>query len=212
MKIKIAIADDHPLLLNGLNAVITKTPDMELTGSYENGSALLEDLPNNQPDILLLDIQMPGQTGDEIAGIVNYKYPHINIIALTNQDNIYYINTMFRKGVKGYLLKTTHEDILLNAIRTVYQGEEFLDEALKERVKLDSLNSKKEGTQPHNLTRREKEILQLMATNLTSQQIAEKLYLSVRTVENVRSGLMTKLDAKNAATLVKKAIQLGLIE
>lgn len=212
MKIKIAIADDHPLVINGLHHILGNCTDMEIIGSYPGGKELLADLQIQQPDVLLLDIHMPGQTGDELAEIISEKYPQVKMLALTNLDNVYYIKNMLRKGVHGYVLKTTREEILLNAIRAVQRGEQFLEPVLKEKVVHDALQAKRQTSANPILSRREKEVLQYIASNLTSQQIADKLFVSKRTIDNHRLSLLMKLDAKNVAALVKKGIQLGLIE
>lgn len=212
MKIKIAIADDHPLVINGLHHILSNSGDMEVTGSYADGKELLAGLTRTQPAVLLLDIHMPGQTGDEVAEIISEKYPKIKMLALTNLDNVYYIKNMLRKGVHGYILKTTREEILLDAIRTVYKGEQYLEPVLKEKVIQDALLAKRQTAATPVLSRREKEVLQFIASNLTSQQIADKLFVSKRTIDNHRLSLLMKLDAKNVAALVKKGIQLGLIE
>jgi len=209
---KIAIADDHPLVINGLHHILGNCPDMEIIGSYANGKELLLGLAMQQPDVLLLDIQMPGQTGDELAEIINEQYPAIKMLALTNQDNVYYIKNMLRKGVNGYILKTTREEILLDAIRTVNNGGQYLEPALKDKVLQDTLQARKQVSADPILSRREKEVLRLIALNLTSQQIADQLFISKRTVDNHRLSLLMKLGVKNVAALVKKAIQLGLIE
>ena len=212
MKIKIAIADDHPLVINGLHHILGNCTDMEVIGSYPSGKELLADLLIKQPDVLLLDISMPGQTGDELAEIISEKYPDVKMLALTNLDNVYYIKNMLRKGVHGYVLKTTREEILLNAIRSVHRGEQFLEPVLKEKVVHDALLAKRQVAANPILSRREKEVLQFIASNLTSQQIADKLFVSKRTIDNHRLSLLMKLDAKNVAALVKKGIQMGLIE
>ncbi len=125
MTIKIAIADDHPLVISGLRHLLSNCADMEVTGSYANGTELLDGIALRRPDVLLLDIQMPGKTGDEIAEIISMQYPGIKMLALTNLDNVYYIRNMLRVGVHGYILKTTREEILLDAIRTVFNGEQI---------------------------------------------------------------------------------------
>ncbi len=209
--IRVAIADDHPLVINGLHHILANSADMEVIASYTNGRELLKGLTAQQPDVLLLDIQMPGQTGDELAEIISAQYPTVRMLALTNQDNVYYIKNMLRKGVHGYILKTTREDILLEAIRVLYQGGQYLEASLKEKVLQDTLQAKKQTAATPVLSRREKEVLQLIAQNLTSQQIADQLFLSKRTVDNHRLSLLMKLGAKNAAAMVKTAIQLGLI-
>ncbi len=209
---KIAIADDHPLVIKGIRQILSGNVDMEIAGSYANGQDLLRGLAVQQPDILLLDLHMPGMTGEEIADVVRAKYPDIKILALTNEDNVYYIKSMLRKGVMGYLLKTTQEEILLHAIRTVYEGEQYIEPVMKEKVLQDTLQAKKQVSANMVLSRNEREVLRLIASDLTSQEIADKLFMSKRTVDAHRLNLLMKLGVKNVAALVKRGIQLGLIE
>jgi len=211
-KIKIIIADDHPLVIKGLQHILAHSSDMQLTGSYTNGRDLLKGLTTTTADVLVLDIHMPGQTGDELAEIINEKYPDIKILALTNEDSVYHIKTMLRKGVLGYILKTTDENILLNAIHTVHKGGQFLEPSLRERLVQDTVQTKKDSTTIPLLSDREKEVLRYVAQDLTSQQIAEKMFVSKRTVDYYRLCLITKLGVKNVGALVKKGIQLGYIE
>ncbi len=210
-KIKISIADDHPLVINGLHHILSNSADMEIIDSYIDGTALLSGIVQKEPDVLLLDIHMPGQTGDELAVIITEKYPAVKILALTNLDNVYYIKNMLRSGVHGYILKTTREEILLEAIRTVYAGGQYLEPVLKDKVLIDALQTRRQVSADPVLSRREKEVLQFIASNLTSQQIADKLFVSKRTIDNHRLNLMIKLDVKNVAAKEKKGIQLGLI-
>jgi DNA-binding NarL/FixJ family response regulator len=212
MKLKIAIADDHPLVIKGLQHILSGSRDMELTGSYLNGKELLKGLVLNKVDVILLDIHMPGQTGDELAEIISIKYPDIKILALTNEDNVYHIKNMLRCGVHGYILKTTTENILLDAIRTVYSGKQYLETALSEKVIRDTVQAKRQISANPILSDREKEVLGYISLDLTSQQIAEKLFVSKRTVDYYRLCLLTKLGVKNVGALVKKGIQLGYIQ
>ncbi len=212
MKIKITIADDHPLVIKGLHNTLSNCKDMEIIASYRNGKELLDGFLQQQPDVLLLDINMPGQTGDEIAEIISEQYPKVKMLALTSLNSIYYLRNMLSKGVLGYILKTTEEEILLEAIRTVYKGEQFLEPVLKEKIIKDSLQLNRHSTSVPVLSRREKEVLRYIASDLTSQQIADKLFVSKRTIDSHRLSLLMKMDVKNVAALVKKAIQLGLIE
>jgi len=211
MKIKIAIADDHPLVIVGLSIILANN-DMHLTGSYNDGRELLAGLKSNTPDVLILDIHMPGQQGDELAGIITDQYPNIKILALTNEDSVYYVKSMHRKGAHGYILKTTSESVLVDAIRRVYHGEQYLETRLKEKVKQDTLQAKKRLSAGPVLTEREKEILRYISQDMTSAQIAEKISLSKRTIDYFRLSMLTKLGVKNVGALVKKGIQLGLIE
>lgn len=212
MKIKIAIADDHPLVINGLRHILGNCNDMKISGCYTNGQELLKGIAEQQPDVLLLDIQMPGQTGDELAEIISAQYPAIKILALTNQDNVFYIKSMMRKGASGYILKTTSEEILLDAIRTVHKGGEYMDPILEPKVVQDEVEMREQPVARPVLSRREREVLKFIAMNHTSQQIAEMLFISKRTVDSHRLSLLMKLGAKNVAAMVKKGIQLGLIE
>ena len=211
MKIRVAIADDHPLVINGLRFILSNCADFEIIASYANGAELLRGFTQQLPDVLLLDIHMPGQTGEELADIISVQFPTVRMLALTNLDIVYYIKSMMRRGVYGYILKTSREQVLLDAIRTVNKGEKYLETQLQEKVLQDSLQARQQLSANPILSWREKEILQLIATNLTSQQIAEKLAISKRTVDSYRLSLLTKLGAKNVAALVRKGIQLGLI-
>jgi DNA-binding NarL/FixJ family response regulator len=118
---------------------------------------------------------------------------------------------MMRHGVAGYILKTSDADTIVDAIRMVYSGQTFVDPLLKERLVEETLQAKKSGTRTPQLTRHEKDVLELIATDCTSQEIADKLFLSKRTIDNHRLSLLLKLDVKNSAALVRKAIHLGLI-
>jgi DNA-binding NarL/FixJ family response regulator len=212
MKIKIIIADDHPLVIKGLQHIVANSKDMDLAGSYTNGKELLKGLTKVPADVLLLDIHMPGQTGDELAEIINEQYPCMKMLALTNEDSVYHIKNMLRKGVHGYILKTTDEETLLDAIRIVHSGKQYLETALKERLVQDTLQAKKQNSADPILSDREREVLRYLAQDLTSQQIADKIFVSKRTVDYYRLCLITKLGVKNVGALVKKGIQLGYIE
>lgn len=205
--IKVAIVDDQLIILNGLQKIIADAKDIHVSGVFTNGDELLESLQQSAPDVLLLDIQMPGKSGIELAGIISKNYPAVKMIALTNVDVIIQMKQMLQKGCLGYLLKDVTPAILIEAIETVYRGEQFLQEELK----LQLLNSYSGKDSKQLITRREKEILKLITEEHTNQDIAGKLFLSLRTVENHRNNLLQKLNVKNTAGLVKMAIQEGLI-
>lgn len=207
MEIKIAIVDDHPMLLKGMQGILGCAPNIKITGAYLSGSELLMDIGQNRPDVLLLDIQMAGQTGEDLAIMLQKDYPDIKILAFTNQEQTYYIRSMISHGVMGYVLKTCDEETLLMAIETIYNGGQYFDPMIRGQVS-EIMNTSK---QPR-LTRREKEILQLIAENYNSKEIGERLCMGKRTVDNYRTALLLKLDAKNAAGLIKTAIDLGLIK
>jgi DNA-binding NarL/FixJ family response regulator len=205
--ISVAIVDDQVIILNGLQKILADAPHVKIEGVYNNGDDLLAAMEKNIPDVLLLDIQMPGKSGPELAVIIAKKYPTVKMIALTNVDVISQVKQMLQKGCLGYLLKDVSPEILLKAIETVHNGEQFL----KEDFKTQLLNSLSGNESNHLITRREKEILKLIVEENTNQEIAGKLFLSLRTVENHRNNLLQKLQVKNTAGLVKIAIQEGLI-
>ncbi len=210
--IRIAIIDDHPLIVNGLQNMLRHSTDIEIIGCYTSGQDLLTSLASLQPDVLLIDIQMPEKTGPELAKIIQQKYPAVRMIALTNLDHNFYVKAMLRNGVSGYVLKSSGQEILLHAIRTVYEDKEYIEPGMQEHLREDMAKTRRQTSSTPPLTRREKEILTLIANEHTTQEIAAMLFLSANTVETHRLNLLSKLDVKNTAGLVKKAMQMGLVE
>jgi len=210
MNIRIAIADDHPMIIGGLHAMLSAYPHIEVAGMYATGEQLLCGLQKQQPDVLLLDIQLPDKTGDKLAPIILKKYPHIRILVITNLNSTLYIYNMLRLGVSGYVLKNADPESIVNAIETVYKGERYLASGLKEKLDHFTLIMKKETDLQPSLTAKEKEVLRLTVNGYTIQEISEQLFLGVRTIEYYRSNLLLKLEVKNMAALIRKALELGL--
>jgi DNA-binding NarL/FixJ family response regulator len=212
--INIAIADDHPMVISGLISLLAPFRHIHVVGAYPNGSALLEGLAHNCPEVLLLDIILPDTSGKELVTTIKALYPDVKILIVTSLDAPTMVNSLMRRGANGYLLKGAGPQLLVDAIETVYHNQEFIDSALKEQMlqnvmkyKSDTLQQK---TAPE-LTQREKEIIRLIAQEFTTKEISEKLFISYRTAENHRYNLIQKLDVKNTAGLVKAAIHLGLL-
>jgi DNA-binding NarL/FixJ family response regulator len=205
--IDVMITDDQQIILNGLQKIMAEASDIRLVGAFTNGEDLLAALQVQKPQVLLLDIYMPGKNGIELAGIISKSYPTVNIIALTNVDIIPQVKKMLQQGAAGYLLKDATPEIIIDAIRKVADGEKYMYADLQRQI----MNNLFEPKSTHVITRREKEILQLVVDEFTNQEIAEKLFLSLRTVENHRNNLLQKLGVKNTAGLVKAAISKGLI-
>jgi len=205
--ITVSIADDHPLIIHGIQKMLGLYDNITITGMYPDGASLLDGLEQTLPDILLLDIQMPGKNGIELAGIIQKKYPAVKIIALTNVDVPVQVKKMMRTGCMGYLLKNITPQILITAIQTVYNGEQYIYADIEKRL----LNHLLAPAATTLITRREKEILQMIAAENTNQEIADQLHLSIYTVINHRNNLLAKLNVKNTAGLVKIAMQEGLI-
>jgi DNA-binding NarL/FixJ family response regulator len=205
--IRLAIADDHAVVLNGLQKIIAQDADITIIGTYNNGALLLEALQEQQPDVLMLDIQMPGMTGIELAAIIHKKYPAIKMIALTNVEVLPLVKKMMRNGCMGYLLKDVEPTILLDTIHKVQEGEQVI----AERIKSGLISTMFSPDTAQMVSRREIEILQLIADEFTNPEIAEKLHISPHTVENHRNRMLQKLGVKNTAGLIKKAMEQGLI-
>ncbi len=212
MPISIAIVDDHPLAINGLSNMLAKAKKSILVqNTYLNGKALLDGLKTQVPDVLLMDLQLPDIGGEQLAEIITQSWPAIQIIVITSLDAPIHIRTMMRKGCKGYLLKNVDLKTLTHAIEQVHEGQEFIQPELKEQMVQHMLQVRKNIPTLPTLTRREQEILQLISEELTNAEIADKLHVSLRTVEKHRFTLMQKLDSKNTAGLVKVGLKLGLI-
>lgn len=205
--IKIAIADDQPIILNGVQKILSNQLNMTVVATYKDGNTLLQGLKSVNIDVLLLDIQMPGLSGIELSAIVSKHYKHIKILALTNVDILSQVKKMMQNGSSGYLLKDASPDIIIKAINEVFKGKKYVQEEIQKQIE-NSVNTPKIGQL---ITRREREILKLIADENTNQEIATKLFLSMRTVENHRTSLLQKLGVKNTAGLVREAINQGLI-
>ncbi len=211
MNIKIAVADDHPMIIDGLKNMLLGIEGMELIYCCKNGQELLQLMEQQQPDVLLLDIQMPVQGGEEVAPVIRKKYPGVKILVLTNYESPAYLSAMLRHGVSGYILKTTEKELLAEAIAAVYKGEEFIEPLMKEKMDMLSHRKNKLTGAKIQLTDREKEMLPLIIDGLTDKEIATALFLSANTVKNYRNNLLLKMDARNTADLIAKAFRLGLV-
>ncbi|MBN9482426.1 MAG: hypothetical protein BGO70_17760 [Bacteroidetes bacterium 43-93] len=210
--IKLAITDDHPLVIDGLLNALNDVPDIVITGTYNNGASLLSGLQEILPDVLLLDLQLPDKKGTELVPILLQQYPHLHILILSGIESSPYIREMMQKGCKGYLLKSnTDKVVLTGAIREVYNGGIYLEASLKEQLLHEMLIVKRkiDKLSPR-ITRREREVLNLIMKELTNQEIADKLFISLRTVETHRYNLLQKLDARNTAGLLRIAREMGL--
>jgi len=213
MQIRVAIADDHPLALSGIRSMLSTYGQISVTATYLTGKALMEGLKDDQPDVLLLDVMIPDISGKELAPLITEAYPQVRMIALTSLDSPAVVKSMMQRGCLGYLLKDTDEATLVTAIDHVYRGLEFIEPSLKEYMIQNMLRYRKTSQQVMpELTTREKEVLRLIVAEHTTQEIADKLFISFRTAENHRYSILQKLDVKNTAGLVKLAMQMGLLD
>lgn len=213
--IHIALTDDHPMVISGLITLLQPYPHIRIQGTYTTAALLLEGLKFYQPDVLLLDILLPDQSGKDLVPVLRKAYPGLKLLILTSLDVPAMVVTLLRRGCKGYLLKGAEPETLVEAIETVYQGGEYIDEVLKEQLVQNAFqfkSSKQDKAVIPELTQREKEVLVLISEEYTTREIAAKLFISYHTAENHRNNLIQKLDVKNTVGLVKVAIQLGLIK
>lgn len=208
--INLVITDDHKMVNDGLASMLSSDSEIIIENTFLNGQDLLEYLSTSTPDVLLLDINLPDINGLEICKIVTRLYPSINTIGLTNFNEISFTKAMMRNGAKGYLLKNTDKEELITAIKTVVKGEIFLPSKLQSRLLEASFGVKSNSFIPK-LTRREKEVLAEIAEEFTNQEIADKLFISIKTVESHRNNLLQKFEVRNTAGLIKKAYIKGLL-
>ncbi|MBX9449681.1 MAG: response regulator transcription factor [Taibaiella sp.] len=210
--IHLAIVDDHPLILNGIKELLSEYTHIIITGEFPNAKSLLSAFAVSCPDILLLDIQLPDKSGDKLLIELKKKYPGLKVIVLSNFDSALYISNMMSNGADGYLLKTSGKLSIIHAIESVYQGIPYLANDLKKKVSQLEEGVKKNMSSKFMLTKREKEVLQLIVNGHTNNEIAQKLFLSIHTIENYRDNILMKLEVKNTALMVKKAIALSLVD
>ena len=208
--IKVAILDDHPMILKGIESMLKHSKYVQVISTFSEGKVLLAHLADNPPDVLLLDINLPDSNGIELCKIISQSYPDISIIGLSNFNDTSFIKNMMRNGAKGYLLKNTSKEELTEAIRTVHTGDTYLPKVLREKLVNESFGFQSSSFIPK-LTRRENEILQCIAKELTNTEIAEKLFISIKTVESHRKNLLQKFGARNTAGLIKEAFTKGLL-
>ncbi len=205
MKIKVFITDDHYMVIEGIRSLLQSETEIEWMGHASNATSCMAYLQNHQPDVILMDINMPGKSGIDLCKEVKEKYPGIFVVGLSTFNQQSFIHKMIENGASGYLLKNATQAELMEAITTVAKGKTYLsDEAAAALKKVDS-------SQLPLITRREKEVLALIAEGMTNAEIAEKLFISNATVDTHRKNLLIKFQTKNTASLIKTAMQLQLL-
>jgi DNA-binding NarL/FixJ family response regulator len=210
--INTGVIDDHTVVLNGLQAMFENHSHIRISFTTTAPEALMDYLSENTLDVLLLDIQLPGTNGIDLCKLVLKKQPTLRILAFTSFDDTHYIKQLMRMGAAGYALKNTGQETLAQAIQAVHEGQEFIDATITKNLLQESLSGQRRSMFEIPLTKRELEILKLISEEYSNQQISEKLFISLRTVETHRLNLSQKLGAKNAISLVKEAMRRGLID
>jgi len=213
MSVTVLLVDDHPIVRQGLRNLLDSMPDFKVVGEAGDGLQALELIEKVQPQVLVIDVVMPGLSGLEVTQRVKRQWPAVKVIILSMQNNEAYVVSALKSGASGYILKDTGPEELVDAIRAVVKGERYLSKQLSERI-INAYVSKVDEAEvdPYEtLTNREKEILHLIAEGFTNQEIAERLYISPRTAELHRSNVLNKLSLKNQVDLVRFAIKRGIL-
>lgn len=209
--IKIAIIDDHPAVAEGIRSMFENHKTVMVEAVYRDGVSSLREIPKSTLEVVLLDINLPDIDGTELCRNLLIHKPDLKIIGFTSYKETAFLKKMMQNGARGFLLKNSGYDEILEAIFTVKNGEEYVQEEMKELLLKETFKRKPGRSFIPKLTRREKEILTLILDELTTQEIAAKLFISAKTVETHRLNLLQKLEVKNTAGLVKVAIEKGLI-
>ena len=214
-EIRLILADDHAVVRSGLRMLLEAQPDIKILAEVESGVEAVEKTKSLNPDIVLMDIQMPGISGIEATRQIRAISPDTSVLALTMYEDDQYFFEMLRAGASGYVPKRAAPDELLTAIRAVGRGEVYLYPSLASRLVQDYLKRADTGDQPliyDDLTPREREVLTLIAEGFSNAEIAEKLVISVKTVDRHRENIMRKLNLHSRIELVKYALRIGLID
>jgi DNA-binding NarL/FixJ family response regulator len=205
MAIKVFITDDHYMIVEGIRSLLQPHESIEWMGHAMNAASCLSFLQNQVIDVLLLDINLPDKSGIDLCKEIKEKYPVIHIIGLSSFNQLSYIEKMMKNGASGYLLKNATREELIEAIESVTQGQQFLSN------EVTSIMEKAGDSKIPVITRREKEVLGLIADGLTNHEIAEKLFISTTTVDTHRKSLLAKFEVKNTAILIRLAMQFHFI-
>lgn len=208
-KIKIILVDDHQMFRDGVKSVLCDEKNIDVIGEVGSGNDLFGLLKSKKPDLIITDISMPDTSGLEIAKYVSENYPDIKILILSMHSNEEFITKALNIGANGYLPKDTSMAELLEAIHTIYKGENYFNKEISDTI-LKSLRNKPHENNGKSLTNREKEIIKLVVDGLTNKEIADKLCISVRTVDSHKNNIMQKLNLKSSIELVKYAIKNNL--
>lgn len=198
--IQILLVEDHSLVIQGISTMLEKNEEIECTGIFKNGKDLLVKLKSYQPDVILMDINLPDYNGIDLCKEVKEKYPSVKVVALSINNQPGIIKKMIDSGASGYVLKDAEQHEIIEAIKTVIKRKQYFSQSAVTFLKQPENN----GLPP--LTRRERDVLERIAEGLTNQQIAQQLFVDVSTVSSHRKNLLAKYNVQNTAALVKLAI------
>jgi DNA-binding NarL/FixJ family response regulator len=216
-KTRIVLVDDHPIVRDGIKALLVGHEDYFLAGEAADGKELLDKLPDLSPDLVILDISLPRMSGIEITKILSEQHPEIKVLILSMHTGEDFIFNAIKAGAKGYLPKNTTRKELIDAINSLVAGDIYFNDAISNTILKSYIrkaqNNEANGEDTANvLSPRESEILKMVAEGLTNQEISDKLFISIRTVESHKNHIMQKLKLRTTVDLVKFAIRKGIVE
>jgi DNA-binding NarL/FixJ family response regulator len=206
MAISVFLVDDHYMVIEGIRSLLNNEKDIEMMGHATTADSCMAFLKSHQPDVILMDINLPDKTGIELCREVKEQYPAVFILGLSTFNQQSFIEKMIQNGASGYVLKNATQSELMEAIHTVIKGKQYLS--------FDAATTLRKPDKENNvpvITRREKEVLELIAEGMTNIEIGQKLFISASTVDSHRKNLLAKFGAKNTASLIRIAAQLHLI-
>jgi len=213
-KIKVLVADDHTILRQGIKALLENQEGIEVVGEAKDGREAIKVTEELLPDVIMMDIAMPGLNGLEATRRIKKKFPKMKVLVLTMYANEEYIFQILNAGANGYLVKETAFQDLISAIKAVYRGESFMSPSISKKVVNGYIQHAREDKKKscEVLTPREREVLQLIAEGNSSKKIAAALFISPKTVETHRTHIMDKLNIHNRSGLIKYAIRKGMVD
>jgi DNA-binding NarL/FixJ family response regulator len=215
-RINIVLVDDHKIVREGLKILLMNLPEIKIIAEVASGSELFDLLPEIKPDILLMDISLPKMSGILITEKLSREYPDIKVIMLTANDNEEMVFDSFKAGALGYLPKDIEHEELVEAIITVAEGNEYLAQSISSGVLKNYLKKARSGSHKQlksekELTKRELEVIELFCDGLSYKEIADRLNISVRTIESHKKSILEKLELNSIVDIVKYAIKHGII-
>ena len=213
-KIKVLVVDDHTIVRDGICALLSLTPDMEVVGEASNGREALEKLKLLVPDVIVMDIAMPVMGGLEATRVIRDEFPEIKVLVLTQYEDKEYVFPAIEAGALGFIIKTAASSDLATGIRSVYRGDSFLSPSVAKLFVERHQSGDEAGNRsdPYaQLTGREREVLKLTAEGYTVKEMADTLIISPKTVEGHKTSLMNKLNLHSRTELVKYALRKGII-
>ena len=211
MSIRVLVVDDHAVVRSGLRRVLDAEDDIETVGEAENAERAVFEAMEHRPDVVLMDVTMPGQSGIEALPGLLQSVPDTRVLMLSMQDDPGYVRAAFEAGASGYVLKEAADSEVVAAVRAVASGEQYVHPSLGARLVAAEADERRRA-EADPLSDREREVLRLLALGHTNQEIASMLYISVRTAETHRAHIMQKLRLSSRAELVRHALEEGLLE